>query len=409
MSEVRRSIRECPTAAWAFGVMPVATLADAAALASTVNEQVTRSLDEVLADIETLVSLDSPTFDIPLLDATAEATAAIARRLGLNAELLPGNGNGAYLQATLEGDGQGDVVLICHHDTVFPVGTVDDWDFRVDGDLMFGPGVVDMKGGIVQGLHAMAALMPHSSGYRSVRLLSVPDEEERAGQPLYLQGPQMELGLTLECGRENGDIVTARKAGAWLQLDVDGRAAHAGVDPDAGLNAVVMAAHEVLRIAELHRSRPGLSVTVTKLNGGMGTNTVPPSAALTVDIRALLEQDMDDVIAELTKPESSEFGLAWRTLARTPAMERTPEVARLADLAIGVGHHLHHPVGEQTTGGSSDACWAAALGRHVLDGLGPVGGRDHTPAEYGVVSSIAPRAGLLAALIVHGPTATRTA
>ena len=387
----------------------MATPPDAAALAFTVNEQVTRSLDEVLTDIESLVSLDSPTFDIPLLDATAEATAAIARRLGLNAELLPGNGNGAYLQATLEGDGEGDVVLICHHDTVFPVGTVADWGFRVDGDLMFGPGVVDMKGGIVQGLHAMAALKTYGSGYRSVRLLSVPDEEERAGQPLYLQGPQTELGLTLECGRENGDIVTARKAGAWLKLEVDGRAAHAGVDPDAGLNAVVKAAHEALRIAELHRSRPGLSVTVTKLNGGMGTNTVPPNAALTVDIRALLEQDMDDVIAELTKPENSEFGLVWRTLARTPAMERTPEVARLADLAIGVGHHLEHPVGEQTTGGSSDACWAAAIGRHVLDGLGPVGGRDHTTAEYGVVSSIPPRAGLLAALIVHGPTATRTA
>jgi glutamate carboxypeptidase len=387
----------------------VAPLPDAAALASTVDDRVKQRLDEVLTDIETLVSLDSPTFDVPLLDAAAEATAAIARRLGLNAELLPGNGDGAYLQATLEGDGEGDVVLICHHDTVFPVGTVADWGFRIDGDLMYGPGVVDMKGGIVQGLHTMAALKSHPTGYRSVRLLSVPDEEERGGQPLYLQGPQNELGLTLECGRENGDIVTARKAGAWLKLTITGRAAHAGVDPDAGLNAVVKAAREALRIAELHRTRPGLSVTVTQLNGGVGTNTVPPSAALTVDIRAMLEQDMDDVVALVTKTDNGEFGLEWRTLGRTPAMERTPEVARLADLAIGVAQHLRHPVGEQATGGSSDACWAAAIGRPVLDGLGPVGGLDHTPAEYGVVSSIAPRAGLLAALIIHGPTATRTA
>jgi glutamate carboxypeptidase len=389
--------------------MTLASLPDATTLAVTVSERVTRGIDEVLGDIETLVSLDSPTYDVPLLDATAEATAGIARRLGLHAELLPGNGNGAYLQATLEGDGEGDVVLICHHDTVFPVGTAADWRFRVDGDLMYGPGVVDMKGGIVLGLHTMAALVPYSSGYGSVRLLSVPDEEERGGHPLYLQGPHDELGLTLECGRENGDIVTARKAGAWLQLNVKGRAAHAGVDPDAGLNAVVEAAREALRIAELHRSRPGLSVTVTKLNGGVGTNTVPPSATLTVDVRALLEQDMDDVIAELTKPESSEFGLEWRTAARTPAMERTQAVARLAELAIGVARHLQHPLGEQTTGGSSDACWAAAFGHPVLDGLGPIGGRDHTPAEYGVVSSIPPRAGLLAALIIHGPSATRAA
>ena len=106
--------------------------------------------------------------------------------------------------------------MICHHDTVFPAGTVAEWGFRVDGDLMFGPGVVDMKGGIVQGLHTMAALEGYSTSYRSVRLLSVPDEEERDGRPLYLRDSQTELALTLECGRENGDIVTARKAGAWL-------------------------------------------------------------------------------------------------------------------------------------------------------------------------------------------------
>lgn len=381
------------------------TLPDAPNLASAVSARLEQHLDEALTDIETLVSLDSPTFDTALLDTTAEATARIAGRLGLNVELLPGNGNGAYVQATLDGDGDGDVVLICHHDTVFPAGTVADWGFRVDGDLMFGPGVVDMKGGIVQGLHTMAALKSYPSGYRSVRLLSVPDEEERDGQPLYLRGSHSELALTLECGRENGDIVTARKAGAWLELQIKGRAAHAGVDPDAGLNAVVMAARETLRIAGLHRWRPGLSVTVTGLNGGVGTNTVPPDAGLTVDIRALLEQDMDDVVQALTDSTPSDFTLEWHTIARTPAMERTPAVARLAELAIGVGRHLRHPVGEQTTGGSSDACWAAAAGCPALDGLGPVGGRDHTPAEYGVVSSIPPRAGLLAALITHGPTA----
>ena len=143
---------------------------------------------------------------------------------------------------------------------------------------------------------------------------------------------------------------------------------------------------------------------MTGFTGGVGTNTVPPDAALTVDVRALLEQDMNDVLDALTEFTPSEFAVEWHTIARTPAMERTAAVARLADLAIGIGQHLQHPLGEQTTGGSSDACWAAATGSPALDGLGPVGGRDHTPAEYGVVSSIPPRAGLLAALITHGPT-----
>jgi glutamate carboxypeptidase len=380
--------------------------ASAAAIARSVRAQIGDRLPDLLRDTATLVAMDSPSLNAPLLDATAEAVADLSLGLGLNAELLPGKGDGAYARSWIQGAGRHNVLLLCHHDTVFPAGTTAGWQFRVDGDRMHGPGVIDMKGGIVLGLHTMAALAMFPDAYRSVTLLSVPDEEVRHGPPLYVQDGITHLVLTLECGRENGDIVTARKAGAWLEINITGLAAHAGVDPDAGRNAAVAAAAEATRIASLHRSKPGLSVTVTGLNSGIGMNTVPPEASVTVDIRALLERDMDAVISQIDSRPPSDLDISRRTLARTPAMERTPSTARLAALARAAARMLDYPAGEQTTGGSSDACWAAAAGYPTLDGLGPVGGRDHTREEYGLISSLAPRSGILAALVAGGPAAT---
>ena len=380
--------------------------ASGAAIARSVRAEIGDRLPDLLRDTAALVALDSPSLNAPLLDATAEAIADLSLRLGLNAELLPGQGDGAYARSWIQGAGRHNVLLLCHHDTVFPAGTTAGWQFRVDGDRMHGPGVVDMKGGIVLGLHTMAALAMFPDAYRSVTLLSVPDEEVRPGPPLYLRDGITDLVLTLECGRENGDIVTARKAGAWLEINITGLAAHAGVDPDAGRNAALAAAAEATRIASLHRSKPGLSVTVTGLNSGVGLNTVPPEASVTVDIRALRERDMDAVISQIDSRPPTDLDISRRTLARAPAMERTPDTARLAALALAAARMLDYPAGEQTTGGSSDACWAAAAGYPTLDGLGPAGGRDHTREEYGLISSLAPRAGILAALIAAGPAAT---
>ncbi len=380
--------------------------ASAAAIARSVRAQIGDRLPDLLRDTATLVAMDSPSLNAPLLDATAEAVVDLSLGLGLNAELLPGKGDGAYARSWIQGAGRHNVLLLCHHDTVFPAGTTAGWQFRVDGDRMHGPGVIDMKGGIVLGLHTMAALAMFPDAYRSVTLLSVPDEEVRQGPPLYVQDGITHLVLALECGRENGDIVTARKAGAWLEINITGLAAHAGVDPDAGRNAALAAAAEATRIASLHRSKPGLSVTVTGLNSGVGMNTVPPEASVTVDIRALLERDMDAVISQIDSRPPSDLDISRRTLARTPAMERTPSTARLAALARAAARMLDYPADEQTTGGSSDACWAAAAGYPTLDGLGPVGGRDHTREEYGLISSLAPRSGILAALVAGGPAAT---
>jgi glutamate carboxypeptidase len=373
-------------------------------IAVAVRERMASQLGVLLEDIRDLVERDSPSYEVDLLDATAASIVDMSHRLGLAGELLEGDGAGSYARTSLEGYGEHVVLLLCHHDTVFPRGTAASRPFSVEGDRMLGPGVVDMKGGIVQGLYVMAALAEFPDSYRRVDLLSVPDEEVRSGPPLYLDSQRYDLVLTLECGRANGDIVSSRKAGLWLELEVPGLAAHAGVDPDAGHNAAVAAAFTAVRISGLHRSLPGLSVTVTGLNSGVGMNTVPPDATIVVDVRAERDQDIETALARINPGDAFEF----RTLARTPAMERTVETAALAQLAITTAAHLGRVGGDQATGGSSDACWVAKRGQAVLDGLGPVGGMDHTPEEYGLVSSLAPCGGVLAALVVEGPSLVAT-
>jgi glutamate carboxypeptidase len=177
-----------------------------------------------------------------------------------------------------------------------------------------------------------------------------------------------------------------------------GRAAHAGTEPDAGINAVAVLAPEVMRIHDLHHARPGMTAQVTSFNGGVGINTVPARAELVADIRAVSEVDLDWASRQLD-PRPGEDGITRSDLARTPAMERTPRVQAMASAARRIGSALGQSFGEASTGGTSDAAWAAALGIPTIDGLGPVGGLDHTRDEYAEIATFVPRCGVTAGLV----------
>jgi glutamate carboxypeptidase len=206
--------------------------------------------------------------------------------------------------------------------------------------------------------------------------------------------------LCLECGRVDGSIVSARKGGRWFRIHAEGRPAHAGVDPDGGRNAVLPLCHEAIRLSELHHARRGLTFQVTELVGGEGVNTVPGRAFLTGDLRGPTADDLDWAV-EQVRAFGSHPGieLSWEDLGGPPPLERTPEVALLSRTAIGLGAQLGHHFGETVTGGVSDGSWTAWSGIPTLDGLGPVGGDDHTPYEYTELASYAPRAGVIAGLV----------
>ena len=364
------------------------------------HERAQAELDLLLADLATWVDVDTPGGDHEALDGLARVLALEAKRYGLEPELVETPG-GLALHATLRGPGEAQVALLGHHDTVFPLGTAAGRPFRRDDSRCYGPGVADMKGGVAVALHTARILAGGPRPFGLLEVVSVPDEESRNGGPPSggrLLG--MDAVLCLECGRPNGEVVSRRKGARWFRIHATGRAAHAGEAPAEGRNAAIALAHEALRIAQLHGARDELTLQITGLDAGEGLNTVPSAGSLTADLRAWTEADLTWAFDQaLGYGDHEGVDLSYEDLGGPPPLERTDRVGRLAETAIALGTEIGHAFGETSAGGVSDGSWAAAQGLPTLDGLGPVGGEDHTPWEYIETASIAPRCGVVAGLV----------
>lgn len=369
--------------------------------ARRVNLATREQIDVVLADLEAWVNTDTPSLDVDALDRFASTLAATLEDFGLRSEFVAAGEGGFYLHAALEGSGRARVALLCHHDTVFPRGTARVRPFRCEGGRVFGPGVADMKGGIAVAAHAARLLAVGPRPFAWLELVSTPDEEPRTTGPATLERLlDFDAVLSLECGRPDHSVVSARKGARWIRLHAGGRPAHAGVEPEAGRNAVAALCSEGLRLGALHGARPGLTLQVTEFRGGEGMNTVPASAMLTADVRAVTVSDLDWAVDEVAKVGTYDgIEIVAEDLGGPPVYERTPAVVALAGAAIALGAELGHSFGEATTGGVSDGSWTAGAGIPTLDGLGPTGGLDHTPGEYAEVSTFAPRCGVVAGLV----------
>jgi glutamate carboxypeptidase len=211
--------------------------------------------------------------------------------------------------------------------------------------------------------------------------------------------------LTLEAARANGDIVTARKATRWFRIDARGKAAHAGVEPEKGASATLALAHIIVESFKLNRRKPGMTLNPGRITGGANPNIVAEEASVLVDIRAWTNTELEELASALQGLVDTEWvpgvkqTMALNGGSGMPAMERTPGTQRLEDLAIGIARELGFPLKGASTGGGSDVSIAVHAGAAGLDGLGPIGGLDHSPDEYIEVSSIVPRTALLARLL----------
>lgn len=377
--------------------LPPAALAEAKRVAAGVEAE----LDLLLRDLEEWVNVDTPGGAIEPLDRLAAMMAHTLDGYGLHPELVPVVEKGLYLHARLEGNGRARVALLCHHDTVFPLGTVARWPFSAGRERCHGPGVADMKGGIAVAAHAARLLALGPRPFALLELVSASDEETRPSAPLTMERLEgFDAVLCLECGRIDGSVVSARKGGRWFRVHARGRPAHAGVDPDGGRNAVVPLCYEALRLQELHHARDGLTFVVTEMMTPAGVNTVPGEAFLTGDLRGPTAADLDWAMERVRAFGSHPGVELWEEdLGGPPPLERTPAVAALARAAIELGAGLGHAFGEASTGGVSDGSWTAWSGIPTLDGLGPVGGDDHTPDEYVETATFATRAGVVAGLV----------
>lgn len=365
-------------------------------------------LSQYIEELRELCAIDSDTYHKPGLDEMALLLAARMRGLGMHATIIERESWGNDLYGVLRGNGGASVLLLGHMDTVYPVGIAAARPVRVEGDIVYGPGVCDMKGCILSAIYAIEALLAmdfHAFG--EIRFLCVSDEEinTRHSQDIMQEACDNAQGaLVLEAARSNGDIVSARKGHTWYKLTALGRSAHAGVEPEQGRNAVVELAHQIMQFQNLNGWREGITINAGVISGGTLPNVVPDFAQAQFDLRYL--HDEDRVAIEKRFHElmmQKRIPNVELTLERAPdikePMVQTPESLKLAHQAQQIANLLGFSVRHVLTGGASDASFVTSHGVPALDGLGPIGGRDHSPDEYLVLSSVAPRTALLAGLI----------
>ncbi|MFG2290635.1 M20 family metallopeptidase [Streptomyces sp. NPDC048595] len=351
------------------------------------------SVDAMLEDLRTLVEVESPSRDLDALRASAKAVAGVIEsRLGGQAVLVESEA-GPHAHWSAGGDPK--VLILGHHDTVFPLGTLQRRPFAVEDGHATGPGVFDMLGGLVQAIHGLAALEDRSG----VEILVTADEEvgSRTSRAL-IEERALACGavLVMEGAADGGALKTGRKGCGTFEVSVAGRASHAGLEPAAGVNALVEAAHQVLDIAALGRPDIGTTVTPTVASAGTLDNVVPAMATVIVDVRvesAGEKERIEAAFAALT-PHLDEAEITVQGAVGRPPM---PESASAELFAVATS--LLPDVEGKAVGGGSDGNFTAALGVPTLDGLGAVGGGAHADHEYLVVDVMAERANLVAGLV----------
>jgi glutamate carboxypeptidase len=350
-------------------------------------------LTPMLAALEALVRCESPTEDVDACRSVVRLASDIATRvLGTPAEIKEIEGRPVFWW----GAQSPEIVLLAHLDTVWPHGSYQPlWE--VNGDVVRGPGVFDMKAGFLQALYALKGIEG------SVALIATTDEEtgSHASRALIKEiSSKAKAVLVLEASLD-GKVKTGRKGTSMYQVHVHGVASHAGLEPEKGVNATTEIAHIILSLASLENKEHGTTVVPTVLHSGNTTNTVPDHAILDIDIRSFAISELERVHAAIT-------GIAAvNPLARIevtgginrPPLQPTATAAlyeRAEKVAASIGMA---PLGSAHVGGASDGNFAAAAGAQVLDGLGAVGQGAHAPHEWVSAASLEPRTALLHALI----------
>lgn len=365
---------------------------------------------EMIDTLEQLVMQDSPTSDRAAVNALADLLTNAFGSLGAGVGRLPQTACGDHLRV-MWGDGSRQVLLLGHMDTVWPVGESQQRPFQLKRDKATknltgtGPGIFDMKGGLVIGLYALAAIceLGLSPAHRLVFLFN-SDEEEGSGTSrgsIEEEARKSDAVLVLEPSREEA-LVTWRKGVGSFELEVQGVASHAGAAHPQGVSAVEELAHQILVLEGMTDYERGTTVNVGVVEGGSRSNVRPALARAYVDLRvssADESQRMTKAILGLS-PVNPRATLRVSGGMNRPPWEATTGGSALFERARRVGASLGMDLWPAGTGGGSDGNFTAALGIPTLDGLGIVGNAAHSLAEWADLSSLAPRAALLAQLIL---------
>jgi glutamate carboxypeptidase len=361
--------------------------------------------------LATLVNTDSGSYDKPGVDAVGGHIRAFLDRHGIASEVAPDDKFGDAITATVGHGGNRPILLMGHRDTVFPKGEPTRRPFRIEGDRAYGPGVADMKSGLVMNCFVLAALKRFGGTRVPVMALFTGDEE--IGSPysrtvIERHARAARAVFNSEPGRAKGAAVTGRKGGVFLRFEITGKAAHSGANFEVGVSAIQELAHKTIALNKLVDAPNGITLNVGVISGGQTVNTVAPWARGEVDLRFITPAQRAATMARVEEVMATSFVPGTST-----KLEIAGEFLPLVENGDGKAMFEHYAaclkeVGytETTalfTGGCADSGFAAATGTPTICSVGPVGGRGHTPDEYMEIDTLVPRTQALALAVLRLP------
>lgn len=380
---------------------------------STTSQTTSRHLEfcrqhqsEMLSLLQRMVEIESPSDNKAAVDTMGEFLAQDFQTEGARVKVHPANNYGDHLRIDFNGaDGKKPVMLLGHFDTVWPMGTLAGMPFRREPGRAFGPGVLDMKAGIVMMIFALRALRETQTNHRPVTIFLDTDEEvgSESSRPLTEAiARECEAVLVLEPAQgPQGFLKTSRKGVGNFTIRVHGRASHSGVDFEKGQSAVIELARQILEVTKFIDLSRGITVNPGVVHGGTRSNVIAAEAWAEVDIRVTRMADKADLEQKFLnlRPFNPQCTLEISGGLNRPPMERTPGTVRLLEIAQRLGRDLGVELGESSTGGGSDGNFTSALGIPTLDGLGAVGEGAHATNESIVLEEFPKRTAILAGLI----------
>ena len=382
-----------------------------------INTWLTSHAPEMYELLASLVNIQSGSRNKAGVDRVCRAIRLEMETMGFFCQTIVQPDYGDHLVARYPGtDPKKKPVLITGHmDTVFPADT-DFTSYSEDDTRCYGPGTADMKGGLVVGMFALKALI-ETQCPDIPPIVFVFNADEEIGSPSSRQlilelARESSMGLVLEAGGLAGEIVVARKGNLSVQIDVAGEAGHAAFAGPDKASAILELAHKTIAIEALHRPDQGIFANVGMVTGGIGPNTVPPHARAAVDFRFTTDADknhlteaLDQIMAEPVIPRTRTT-MSW--ISQRPAMPETRASMALFTLIKSLGRQLGIPVIPERRQGVSDANIIAQAKIPVIDGLGPIGGNDHSPKEYIIKQSLKDRTLLFAHILTRCQPFTQT-
>lgn len=366
--------------------------------AAQVRATLAAQYDAMVADLERFVNIESPSLEHECLARSAQFLADLMTRVLGSPPVLVASDRGPHVH--WKGSDDTKVLIVGHHDTVFPLGTVARRPFTREGNIGRGPGIFDMKAGIIQAIYGVAAVKE----WRQVEILITADEEvgSHASRALLEERARATGAvLVLEPSADGGALKIARKGTGTFNVTITGRASHAGLEPEKGINALVELAAQVPRIVAIARPEVGTTVTPTVAKAGTADNVVPDSATIAVDVRCVIPEEKDRLEAEMSRLTAT---LAGARVEVSGGMNRPPMHESMTTELFAIAEKVADDYGISglrgvAVGGGSDGNLTAAVGVRTLDGLGAVGAGAHAETEHVQLDAMPERAALVAGLV----------